>query len=200
MTVLRGVLVGAVAIGSGQCRTREGELWSSLYRHPEDNTNRLTATTAIFVQEERHTPPGGACVSKRALLVGAALTTSSLSTAAASEAESISPRQAQWAERVAAAMEAGPVPTDVGDLVLEGGSSGGGGFFQAGPFKTARVERQRHTCSSCFPNCVGDECLLRVNVTYPRNFLEVSGACSLRSIKSSCRTGRDNSSGIHAEN
>jgi hypothetical protein len=69
-------------------------------------------------------------------------------------------------------MEAGPVPTDVGHL--DGSGGGGSGFFQAGPFKTARVERQRHTCTSCFPNCVGDECLLRVNVTYPRNFLEVS--------------------------
>ena len=114
-------------------------------------------------------------MSKRSLLVGAALTTSAtaqLSTAAASEAESMNPRQAQWAERVAAAMEAGPVPTDVGHL--DGSGGGGSGFFQAGPFKTARVERQRHTCTSCFPNCVGDECLLRVNVTYPRNFLEVS--------------------------
>mmetsp|Transcript_24282 Transcript_24282/g.33438 ORF Transcript_24282/g.33438 Transcript_24282/m.33438 type:complete len:409 (-) Transcript_24282:7-1233(-) len=45
-------------------------------------------------------------------------------------------------------------------------------YFGPGPFTIGRVDRQKHTCSDCFPLCLADECMLRVNVTYPRNFLD----------------------------
>lgn len=37
-----------------------------------------------------------------------------------------------------------------------------------GPMGTIQLPRLEHTCSSCFPLCVGDRCLLRIDVTYPK--------------------------------
>lgn len=64
-------------------------------------------------------------------------------------------------------------------LELEGRSQvglsvGGGGdvtmpdYTAPGPFQPARLPRLEHTCSSCFPQCVGDKCRLRIDVTYPK--------------------------------
>jgi len=64
-------------------------------------------------------------------------------------------------------------------LELEGRSQvglsrgGGGGvtmpdYTGPGPFQPARLPRLEHTCSSCFPQCVGDKCRLRIDVTYPK--------------------------------
>jgi hypothetical protein len=76
-------------------------------------------------------------VGKRTLLAGAALVSTLMSPprsaaaaaaggAIAAEARSMmSPKHAQWAERVAAAMEAGPVPTDAGRVGGEGGEWSG---------------------------------------------------------------------------
>eukprot|EP00240_Pyramimonas_obovata_P013853 CAMPEP_0118951942 /NCGR_PEP_ID=MMETSP1169-20130426/53960_1 /TAXON_ID=36882 /ORGANISM="Pyramimonas obovata, Strain CCMP722" /LENGTH=221 /DNA_ID=CAMNT_0006899089 /DNA_START=140 /DNA_END=801 /DNA_ORIENTATION=- len=44
-------------------------------------------------------------------------------------------------------------------------------YLSAGPFRTASVERQKHACMSCFPLCTENECLLKITITYPRNFL-----------------------------
>lgn len=41
-------------------------------------------------------------------------------------------------------------------------------YTNAGPFTPARLPRLEHTCSSCFPQCVGDKCRLRIDVTYPK--------------------------------
>ena len=41
-------------------------------------------------------------------------------------------------------------------------------YTSAGPFTPASLPRLEHTCSSCFPQCAGDRCLLRIDVTYPK--------------------------------
>ncbi|GBG71967.1 hypothetical protein CBR_g10904 [Chara braunii] len=40
-------------------------------------------------------------------------------------------------------------------------------YSKPGPYEVRTVLRQEHTCSSCFPHCVGGSCLLRIAVTYP---------------------------------
>lgn len=40
-------------------------------------------------------------------------------------------------------------------------------YTKPGMFKASRLPLLEHTCASCFPKCVGDECLLKVLVTYP---------------------------------
>ena len=37
-----------------------------------------------------------------------------------------------------------------------------------GPLRTSRLPRLEHTCASCFPTCVGTNCIVRVDVVYPR--------------------------------
>ncbi len=37
-----------------------------------------------------------------------------------------------------------------------------------------RLPRLEHTCSSLFPRCIGNQCLLRIDVVYPK------GACPVR--------------------
>lgn len=41
-------------------------------------------------------------------------------------------------------------------------------YLTPGPFEAVQLPRLEHTCSSCFPACVGDRCLLRIDVTYPK--------------------------------
>eukprot|EP00899_Mesostigma_viride_P003478 jgi/Mesvir1/13130/Mv06102-RA.1 len=40
-------------------------------------------------------------------------------------------------------------------------------YSQPGPFRVVWLPRQEHTCWSCFPNCVGDGCLLRIDIVCP---------------------------------
>lgn len=40
-------------------------------------------------------------------------------------------------------------------------------YTKPGRFKPSKLPLLEHTCASCFPKCVGDECLLKVWVTYP---------------------------------
>jgi hypothetical protein len=38
----------------------------------------------------------------------------------------------------------------------------------AGPLLPLDLPRLEHICTSCFPACVGDKCLLSIEVTYPK--------------------------------
>ena len=37
-----------------------------------------------------------------------------------------------------------------------------------GPLQVTRLPRLEHTCSSCFPACIGTSCLIRADIRYPR--------------------------------
>lgn len=38
----------------------------------------------------------------------------------------------------------------------------------SGPLLPLDLPKLEHTCTSCFPACVGDKCLLSIDVTYPK--------------------------------
>ena len=41
-------------------------------------------------------------------------------------------------------------------------------FTQPGPCHPLRLPRLEHTCARCFPGCIGDQRLLRIDVNYPK--------------------------------
>ncbi|KAI8470431.1 MAG: Alpha/Beta hydrolase protein [Monoraphidium minutum] len=45
------------------------------------------------------------------------------------------------------------------------------GYAGPGPLTALSLPRLEHTCTSCFPACVGDKCLVSVEVTYPKGGL-----------------------------
>ncbi|KAK3246996.1 hypothetical protein CYMTET_43495 [Cymbomonas tetramitiformis] len=45
-------------------------------------------------------------------------------------------------------------------------------YLEGGAFRPGRASRQKHTCTDCYPLCITAGCQLRINVTYPRNFLD----------------------------
>lgn len=48
-------------------------------------------------------------------------------------------------------------------------------YTSNGPFSPASLPRLEHTCSSCFPQCVGDQCRLKIDITYPKVLCQVFG-------------------------
>ncbi|CAD7701989.1 unnamed protein product, partial [Ostreobium quekettii] len=53
-----------------------------------------------------------------------------------------------------------------------GGQSGAGltqfNFSRPGPLTPVRLPKLEHTCAGCFPQCVADRCLIRLDVLYPK--------------------------------
>jgi hypothetical protein len=47
----------------------------------------------------------------------------------------------------------------------------------AGPLLPLDLPRLEHICTSCFPACVGDKCLLSIEVTYPKVRTALPAAC-----------------------
>lgn len=41
-------------------------------------------------------------------------------------------------------------------------------YSQQGPLEVVRLPRLEHTCTSCFPACVGTNCIIRLDVHYPK--------------------------------
>ena len=41
-------------------------------------------------------------------------------------------------------------------------------YTSAGPFRVARLPRLEHTCHKLFPQCLGTQCLLRLDVFCPK--------------------------------
>ncbi|CAG9462582.1 unnamed protein product [Pedinophyceae sp. YPF-701] len=41
-------------------------------------------------------------------------------------------------------------------------------YTREGPLEAIRLPRLEHTASSCFPDCIGAQCILRADVTYPK--------------------------------
>lgn len=44
-----------------------------------------------------------------------------------------------------------------------------------GPFQPARLPPLEHICARCFPQCTTDQCILKINVVYPRGGSTVGG-------------------------
>ncbi len=69
---------------------------------------------------------------------------------------------------------AAPAPSSVQERVMSGhtaSSSHGAAppdYFSAGPFEVRRLPKLEHTASSVFPSCVGNRCMLRISVLYPK--------------------------------
>ena len=58
-------------------------------------------------------------------------------------------------------------------LVSSGGASTSGmphlpNYFEPGPFEVRRLPKLEHCASSIFPLCVGNRCMLRISVLYPK--------------------------------
>ena len=71
-----------------------------------------------------------------------------------------------------------------GDCVAQ--ELGSGDYFQPGPYKVSNLKVE-HTCSICFPRCLGDQCIIRVHMYYP--------APSVSSVLELNQTNQANQSG-----
>lgn len=48
-------------------------------------------------------------------------------------------------------------------------------YAAPGPLGVSRLPLLEHTASSVYPDCVGDKCLLRISVFYPRGGTRIAG-------------------------
>lgn len=46
-------------------------------------------------------------------------------------------------------------------------------YSKSGPYQAARLPVLEHTCASCFPDCNGDKCIVRLMVSYPKGYSTV---------------------------
>ena len=83
---------------------------------------------------------------------------------------SSTPGAAAATERTASALDA----LQVQDRLESSDSAGTSGlprlpnYFEPGPYEVRRLPKLEHCASSIFPFCVGNRCMLRISVLYPK--------------------------------
>jgi hypothetical protein len=74
-------------------------------------------------------------------------------------------------------------------------AAAGAGRVPAGPLLPLDLPRLEHICTSCFPACVGDKCLLSIEVTYPKVSLRCAAVLCVTSF--GMRSVAGSGSGTH---
>ena len=52
-------------------------------------------------------------------------------------------------------------------------------YSRPGPFQVARLPRLEHTCHTLFPQCIGTQCLVRLDVAYPKGGASIGESCTV---------------------